>query len=328
MRPSQLTDILTKYIMGKEPVLIKGAPGIGKSDIVTQIAKATKMRLIITHPVVSEPIDYKGLPGIVNGKAEFLPFGDLRKLITTKVPTVCFMDDVGQAPACVQAALMQLVLNRAINGKRISDHVTFVAATNRRQDRAGVTGMLEPVKGRFIVLELEANADDWIDWALQNGQPPETIGFAHFRPGLFGTFKPTNDITNSFTPRTFATAGRSIKLGIDHLEALAGSIGQGAAAELVGFIKVYKQLPSLSAIIMEPDKAPIPKEPAALYAVCSGLVEKANKDNIDRILRYANRLTGDFSVMLVRDCIRTQPEIQHNKAFVEWTVKHKDILSF
>jgi hypothetical protein len=60
------------------PVLIKGAPGTGKTDIVTSACCKAGVELIISHPVgVDEPIDYKGLPALRDGHAEFLPFGAL-----------------------------------------------------------------------------------------------------------------------------------------------------------------------------------------------------------------------------------------------------------
>lgn len=62
MKPSQLYELLSRTIPAKLPVLIKGAPGIGKTDIVSQACKDAGAELIVSHPVVDEPIDYKGLP--------------------------------------------------------------------------------------------------------------------------------------------------------------------------------------------------------------------------------------------------------------------------
>jgi len=77
LKASDLKQVLVCMAMGKRPVLIKGAPGIGKSDIMAQVAQEVNADLIIMHPVVSDPTDYKGLPGIVEGQAEFLPYGEL-----------------------------------------------------------------------------------------------------------------------------------------------------------------------------------------------------------------------------------------------------------
>ena len=81
MNALKLQSALVMVVKAKLPVLIKGAPGIGKSDIVAQVAKILGYHLIISHPVVASPIDFKGLPALVKDRAEFLPFGDLRKLI-------------------------------------------------------------------------------------------------------------------------------------------------------------------------------------------------------------------------------------------------------
>lgn len=327
MRAAQLTEKLIKCIEAKLPVLIKGAPGIGKSDIVMQAAVATKHKLIINHPVVSDPTDFKGLPGLVDGRAEWLPFGDLRELIEANEPTVFFLDDLGQAPAVVQAACMQLILARRVNGHKVSPHVVFVAATNRRQDKAGVTSILEPVKSRFAtIIELEPMVEDWIDWAFQNDVPAEVIGFMHFRPHLLWKPEPTQDIINHPSPRTWAFVGKLVKAGITDLETIQGAIGEGAALEFVGYMDVYDELPDLDDIIAEPEDAVVPESPAAQYAVCAGLAEKATKATAASIIAYAERLPSDFGVLLVRNTIRKAPKVQNSKAFVQWVQKNKSVL--
>src|SRR5208282_983947 len=106
MKASLLAKTLEKTIPAHEPVLIKGAPGVGKTDITHQICGLVDADLVVEHPVVSDPTDYKGLPFAMPGtdSATFLPFGELKRLIEADRLTVCFIDDLGQAPAAVQAA--------------------------------------------------------------------------------------------------------------------------------------------------------------------------------------------------------------------------------
>ena len=332
MGPKKLKERLVQYAKKGYPVLIKGAPGVGKSDIVEQAAKEIDYDMILTHPVVSDPIDFKGQPCVVEGKdgkkrAEFLPFGDLRKMMYAKHPTIVFIDDLGQAPAAVQAACMQLLLARQINGKKISDNITFLAATNRRQDRAGVTGILEPVKSRFYnIYELQPEKDDWIEWALAHDMPEEVIGFVNFRPDLLCTEEATSDIVNHPCPRTLAHAGDTIKMGLTSMEDLSGVVGEGCAVELTGFMKVFRELPSIDAIIMDPDSAPVPTDPSAQYAVVAALVGKVSKQNVKRIFQYGYRMPGPFSILLAKDSIRKDKEIQHTKTFIEWCQIHSDVL--
>ena len=84
------------------------------------------------------------------------------------------------------------------------EHVTFVASTNRRSDRAGVAGILEPVKSRFnAIVELEANIDDWCTWAYQTASAGCWIAFLRYRAELLSKFEATADLTNSPSPRTW-----------------------------------------------------------------------------------------------------------------------------
>jgi hypothetical protein len=327
VKPSTVSDCLSKLLPARLPVLLVGPPGVGKSDLVAGACQAADMACEVFHPAVSDPTDYKGLPALVDGAAEFLPYGDLRRLLSAEAPTVAFLDDLGQAPAAVQAAAMQLILARRVNGHTLPDCVSFVAASNRRQDKAGVTGILEPVKSRFAtILEVTADLDDWAAWAFANGVTVETIAYLRMCPGDLLDFKPTSDLTNSPSPRTWAHLDKLVRLGLTDLETLSGAVGEGHAVKYVGFLKVAKQMPSIDGILLNPDKAPIPSEPSALYAVSVALAARASTQTADRIIRYAGRLPAEFSVLCVRDSHRKCADVANCKAFIEWSSKHADVL--
>lgn len=332
MRPTELQSLLASTIPAGLPVLIKGAPGIGKSDIVTRAAEEAGADMVLMHPVVSDPTDFKGLPAIVKrgGKeaAAFLPFGELDELIHAEKRTVAFLDDLGQAPAVVQAAAMQLILARRVNGHKVSDEVTFIAATNRREDRAGVTGILEPVKSRFAtIVELSVSIEDWSAWALANSVAPEVVAFVRFRPNLM--LEPgvaTNDIVNRPSPRTVTNLAKLYGAGIKSHEVLAGAAGEGFATEFIGFLKIWQSLPSIDAILIDPDKVGVPSEPAALYAVATALATKISKANAHRVLAYLNRMPEEFAVLGVRDALRKVPEAANTPAFIKWATANQALL--
>lgn len=327
MNPSRLQTFLANAIAAKLPVLITGAPGIGKSDIVAQAASDANADLILSHPVVSDPTDAKGLPWIASDKksATFLPFGEMMRAINAKTSTVWFLDDLGQASPAVQASFMQLILARRVNGHVLPDCVTFVAATNRRTDRAGVTGILEPVKSRFAsIVELEPSLDDWCTWAIKKQLPVQLIAFLRFRPDLLQAFNPSADLVNSPSPRTWHNAAKLMQLGLDstiEYEALKGAVGEGAAAEFTAFLQIARECPSLDGILLDAHNAPIPSKPAALYAVATGLANKATEANFSRIATYAERLTqakhGEFAVLMLRDCLRRNPQLMQTSDFTK-----------
>lgn len=330
MNATQMKTILAKCISTKQPVLIKGAPGIGKSDVVTQATQIADANLLIMHPVVSDPTDFQGLPGFLNGKAEFLPYGNLREMIEADKLTVVFLDDLGQAPPSVQAACMQLLLAREINGKKISEHVTFIAATNRREDRAGVSGMLEPVKSRFTtILELDVDVEEWISWALDAQLPAALISFVKFRPALLHDFKPSSDMVNSPCPRTVANCGKLMALDLPEAleyEAYKGAVGEGFATELMGFLKILRNAVHPDVILMNPTTCEVPTDPSVLYAICGALARKASDTSITRIIQFADRIPTEFAVLLVKECIRTDQNVVNSDACIRWFSKNDKVL--
>src|SRR5258708_1919078 len=281
--------------------------------------------LILSHPAVADPTDAKGLPWVVDGAATFLPFGELQQALQADRPTVWFLDDLGQASPAVQASYMQLLLARRVNGHCLSDHVTFIAAPNRRTDRAGVSGVLEPVKSRFgAIVELTVDVDDWCTWAIAKDLPPELIAFLRFRPELLCKFAASADLVNSPVPRTWHHLARLLALRLPpavQVQAFAGAVGEGAATEFLAFLRLYRELPSVDAILLDPDSTAVPSSPAPLYALASALAARTLPTNFGRVARFVGRMVddghGEFGVLLVRDAMQRQPGIIQTTAFVK-----------
>lgn len=327
IQPKQLRSILAKTIEARLPVLITGSPGVGKSDLVAQAASDAGAEVILSHPAVSDPTDAKGLPWPAKegDHATFLPFGELAKALKADKPTVWFLDDLGQATPAVQASFMQLLLARRVNGHALPDCVTFIAATNRRTDRAGVSGILEPVKSRFAtIVNLEPNLDDWCEWAYANNISPEVIAFLRFRPELLNKFEASADMQNSPCPRTWAHAAKLVKLGLPaevELASFSGAVGEGAAGEFVSFLRVFRDMPNPDAVLINPDGSPIPKELSALYALSVALAARATDENFWSVVRYAERLMqnerAEFGALLVMDACKRDPKLQHTPEFTK-----------
>jgi len=102
---------------------------------------------------------------------------------------------------------------------------------------------------------LEPDIDDWVNWACGQGLPPELIAFIRFRPNLLFDFAPSVDITNSPCPRTVHNVAKLMALTLPselEFEAYAGAAGQGFAAELLGFLQIYRSLPDPKLILLDP----------------------------------------------------------------------------
>ena len=328
LKPLELLDFTAKMVQNRLPFMVTGAPGVGKTEIITEGTALAGADFLISHPAIEDPTVPGGFPWPdPNGKeARFLPFGILAQAIRATKPTAWLLDDFGQANPSVQAAYMQLIRSGRVGEHVLPNYVTFILATNRRTDRAGVTGVLEPVKGRMAsIVELQTSIDDWCQWAFAHGIPATLVAFLRFKPSLLSAFMPTADLTNSPTPRTWASLAALEKLGfarsVEHA-AFAGAVGQAAADEYLVFRQLFKSMVNLDSILADPDHAPIPTKLDELYATSVGLASRANETNFNRIATYATRLAveanrGEFAVLLARDSERNNKKVVYTDAYVK-----------
>lgn len=329
---NQAIQLTSLCVNNNLPAILVGPPGVGKSDLVGQVAEQQEKDLQISHPVVEDPTDPKGFPyADPSGEfAKFLPYGHLARALKATRPMLWFLDDLGQATPAVQAAYMQLLLARRCGEHVLPDCVTFLAATNRKSDRAGVNGILEPVKSRFVtIIEVETSLDAWVDWALGAGMPGELIAYMRMNPDSLLVHAPTTEIVNSPNPRTWANAGRLMNAGLAKLgpdierDGLKGAVGAGAATQLVEFLKNWRSLPSPDSILLNPNKAKLSQDVSVLYMLTSALAYYANPQNFGQVVRYAERLqedgSGEMAARLIRDCQKRRPELTKSSAYISAT---------
>jgi MoxR-like ATPase len=340
MKPEGVLRVVKKHMQVSKPLLLAGAPGVGKTDICKNAAADTGYDLVITHPVVEDPTDAKGLPWVSEDKksAVFLPFGQLFKLLNATKPTLWLIDDVGQASPATQAANMQWLLAREVNGHRLPDCVTIVAATNRKQDRAGVQGLLEPVKSRFLtILTVEPDLNQWCYWALKNGVPPMVVAFLRFKhsenESRLLVHAPTSEMTNSPSPRTWANLGEELKMDHDvedQQEVFGGSVGKAYGDEFFAFLRLFKEIPNPDAVLLNPNAAAIPAKPDVLWALASALVSRVNAANFGRFATYADRLmkagNGEFAALMLRGALGTCPDVQFTPEFTQIATTNSALL--
>jgi hypothetical protein len=351
-------------LMMESPInlVLVGPPGVGKSQAVEQIGDDLGFEILIIHAVTSDPTDMKGLPVTWTDKdgnknAEWIPFGDLLKIVTAVEPLLVFFDDFGQAPASVQAAVMQLIEARQLNGYKVSDKVRFIFATNRREDAAGVKSILSTIKSRCLLLEIEPSVDEfrrfisgdkkchpivpfYVDWL-------QTDGTASKLGELFD-YAPSKDMSNTCLPRTLHRAGRVLmayeeKGKIPRPEVIYGLIGKGRGSELMGFLSIWKEIPDPKEFLKAPSKDKIPTKPSVLFAFMAKVTSMANHHNADAVMEFIEMLPAELGMMMIKT-FRSMSETQNKgiidpkkwshhpvcvtKKFQEFMVKHQGVLLY
>lgn len=334
MKSDDIITLLRYGIRTNKQFLLVGPPGIGKTSLWKQASEAEGATCFIDTPSMSDGTDIKGMPWIESGKADFVPYGNILSILDGKPKgkIVYVFDDLGQALPSVQASIMPLLdrNTRAIFGKRIDDNVIFGGATNRREDRAGVNGILEPLKSRFdSLINMDVDLDRLVKFLMAKNSPIELIAFLRFRPELIHKFEPSRDLVNSPCPRQIEKIGIMQNDGLPaglEFETFSGTCGEGFASEYMAFLKMYRSLPQAELIIASPNKASVPNEPDVLYATCGMLANKAKDTNIDAIMTYASRLPAEFQVLLVKDMINHDKDLVNTRAFISWASENSNVI--
>ena len=325
MKSSAISNALRVLVSARQPAFLWGGPGIGKSAVIRQLAAALSMPLRDVRALLLDPVDLRGLPFLgKDGRSkwatpEFLPQDGAG---------ILFLDELNAAPAMVQASCYQLVLDRKLGEYTLPAGWSIIAAGNRDSDRAVTTRMPTPLRNRFVHLEFEVDMQEWSEWAIQAGVRPEVIAFLRFRAELLNAF---DRDANAFpSPRSWEFVSRILESqpepSIEH-ELFAGAVGGGAATEFSAFLRMFRELPNIDAILVNPHKEPVPENAAAQYAVASALAHRASDTNFDRICVYLDRMPTEFCVLCVRDASLREPAIRHTAAYTKWAIQNHHVLA-
>jgi len=346
MRPAHLLKVLeTEFnstIDGHHtPVMIWGPPGVGKSQMVAQVAEQYGATLIDIRLSQMEPSDLRGIPFREKEHVEWAVPAMLPNADRHGATGILFLDEITSAPPSVSAAAYQLILDRKLGNYEVPAGWAIFAAGNRQGDRGVTYSMPAPLANRFSHFEFELNLDDWVAWAYKNSIDERVIAFVRFRPELLFEFDPAHNPVAFPSPRSWEFAHRALKK-FEHnrnlrLGSLQACVGPAAGIELDAFVRNLDQLPDINAIV-NGEKLSAPKEIDLQYAVATSLVGHAirAKDTSDaakvhgNILDYANMFPQkEMGVMLVSDMHRAiGQDIFSLPQFAQWSNAVADVMLY
>lgn len=355
MRPSELIRTLDLLVAKQRPAFIWGPPGVGKSDIVAQLAAKNDMELRDIRLNLLDPVDLKGFP-VPNHETkqmswyapDFLPPTLVRadavpgykptkgakavspsQLIPNPSKGILFLDELPTADRATQAAAYQLMLNRRIGDYVLPDGWSILAAGNRSQDRSVHHTMPAALANRLVHLDYDVSIDDFSAWAMQHDIKPEVLGFLRFKTDLLHKFDAANNPRAFPSPRSWMFVNQLVGEGLssaNELEVVKGTVGEGAAAEFMAFVKIARSLPTVDEIMVNPAKAKVPEEPSARFAITTSLATRASRDNFSQLCIYVRRLPVEFQVVFMRDSVRRNDDVSKTKAFNDWGIENSDVL--
>ena len=295
-----------------EVPLVVGESGIGKTALAKQLAKENNYSLVVIDGNLLKEGEIGGLPTVESYKAIdsngieiekkttiYAVHNKLREIdikIENGKEVLLFIDEINRCEHTVQQELMNLILNREINGYKLDDKVKILAAMNPSSKYGSdfdyqVVDMDAAQENRFVWLNMESDYNQWIKWAIGAGIEQKVIEFISTFPEYLNK---VNDEDVRATPRSYERVSKTYKIYKEQgniprnifLNVIKGNIGKVIAEEFVSFVEAnheplisYNDVFSGGALSLE-------------------VIEKINNENHTRLYLSAMNILRDLEMKI------------------------------
>lgn len=327
----------------KRTVLVQGHMGTGKSSILKTLAKELPDHIPCYFDCTTKDLGDISIPSLQtideHGFVRFVPNEELG--LHFKKPVILMIDEYGKANPAVKNAMLRLMLERKFGTENV-EGIIF-ATTNLSAE--GVGDLLPPqARNRITIMTARKSTNtEYIEWGINNGMDPIMLSFCKDNPHLFQSFEEVEnpeDNQNIFHPRavgrdSFFTP-RSGEAASDWLKQrdlyddqtltalLIGTIGARTALDLMAFVKLADQLPSLESIKKDPMNAKIPDTAAAkcmvVYRTLASIEASWVDAWMDYMLRMDKESQGYFANGVRQPKYARQGAVMTNKKFTAWAM--------
>lgn len=348
---------------GEVPLII-GESGIGKTALAKEIAKENNWSLIVINGNLLKEGEIGGLPTIESyagvdykeDKVEkkttvYAVHHKLREIgeeISKGKTVLLFIDEINRCEHTVQQELMNIILNREINGYELHESVKILAAMNPSSKYGSdfdyqVVDMDAAQENRFVWLYMEPDYNQWLDWATDAGIEQKVTEFISTFPDYLHKI---NEDDIRATPRSYERISSIYKIYKEKkdsiprsvfLNVIRGNVGKFIAEEFVSFVESdYSSLisyedvfsgDSLHKSIIEKVKN---ESHTRLYLSAKNILKNLesnmeNNDNssyhIDRLIEFLKLYPVDLMIGIMKDIKNSYTELYkyaiENETFVE-----------
>lgn len=291
---SAVRTALALAVRADLPVLLWGAPGTGKTSAVMELGRALELPVEVVVGSIREPSDFSGLPVVRDDGTWFAPPRWAERL-AARGSGLLFLDELTTAPPAVQAAMLRVVLERAVGDLALPEGVRVVAAANPPGLAADGWELSAPLANRLVHLDWEVGAADVAEGFVHGfasgphrPEPPgparvaaarATVGaFLRVRPELVLSVpdSPERSGRGWPSPRSWEMAAVALAAGRanpgtqEAVAALvAGAVGEAAGFEALSWLRTL-DLPSPEELLADPSAA-LPDRADRLYALLGAL---------------------------------------------------------
>lgn len=340
----ELGEIVRNIVVDmQEPIMIWGKPGIGKSQIVKQVAAefdatVENGNFVDVRLSQYDSVDLRGVPvpdmneGLtVWQMPSTLPFVGNPKFDPSARAIFLFLDELNSGQQSTLAATFQLLNERGIGEHKLMSNVVMLGAGNRETDRGVTVRMPTPTANRLTHYELLEDADSTCIHFQNIGLPAVGIAFLQFRKPLLSTFDPSKPDKAFATPRSWEKAlkyyrnpnlSEKIKLS-----SIAGAVGRGPAHEFFGFVDIWHKVIPISRIEADPDRVPVPDEESMRYATAVNISGALTLKNVSKLHRFLKRMEPTYLILAWHLAIKRDRSLFNAPEFLSLAKDYKAVFS-
>ena len=343
--------------------ILQSEPGVGKSSVLAEIAKANGDQWRSARDTTEYPDDkydyiYVDCPlKDLGDTGMHIPVHETKRLeyyaselfkLDSPKPKVIMLDEVLKAPKLLQVLFTRLMLERMAGDRGLPAGSIVFGTSNNQTDGVG-DSMLAHAGNRVMLLKVrKPGIYKWLPWATENNISRSIRAWVAMEPRCLASyldggqddnpyiFKPGNTVLSFVSPRSLALCDvvvRNEKLVSKNMfkAALAGTIGVSAAEALLSFIAMEKELIDVSEVIKNPLTVDMPDKPAALFLMMFNAVDTiTTQDELSSFMQFVDRIPsseskGIFYFMLMKDK-RTVRLAKNNAQVNQWASKNLDML--
>lgn len=318
---------------GEVPLLV-GGTGIGKTTLASEMAQAKGWTLVSIDGNLLKEGEIGGLPTVEKHTTVYAIHHKLRQIdeeLAKGKGVLLFIDELNRCEHAVQQELMNLILNREINGYVLKDEVKIIGAMNPSDSYDYQTVEMDAAQeNRFVWLYMEPDYMQWLDWASTAGIEPRVMEFISTFPEYLSRH---NEGDISATPRSYERISGLYKIYKEEksnisrnvfFNVIRGNAGKVIAEEFVNFIESgYTPLISYEDVFSGPTLDPALKERVddeshtRLYLAAKNLIKRLDQAMvtedcqpslaIDRLVAFLKLYPVDLMIGIMKD-IRNHTE--------------------
>lgn len=345
------TANLIKAVGHKRTVLVQGHMGTGKSTLLKMLKDMLPDHTPCYFDCTTKDLGDLTLPRIAGVEDKgYVTYATNEELGAHHGgPIVVMLDEFGKANPAVKQGLTRFMLERQIGSYKLHPESIVFCTTNLGAEGVGDLLVAHQRNRITVVTARKPTNLEWISWGINNGIDHSLLGWCKDNPQLFNSFEdhknpddnpyifhPKQQRTSFVTPRSLEAASDILKArdGMDDVTvtgALMGTIGERAAMDLMAFVKLSDQLPSLESIKTSPTTAKIPTSAAAICMVVYRTLATIEKDWVSAWVTYMNRLDTEAQGMFANGVrapkYSKQAIVMTNGDFTNWAMNNSHLFA-